>query len=213
MKREAKNRAARGIWMVFLQTSVFVALSMVLVRPGPAAADEAVRKPSREQLARLDYLEPYIRYFTSLSYGPNDARVSADYIRALILTESGGHLRARSRKGARGLTQIIPSTARWAAAHLARDDYDYLYVDEGLFENFDADDLYNPAINILLACYLNATYNDRFGGRTELVAAAWNAGPGAVTRHGNNPPPYPETRVLISRVLGYMDFFQAISVP
>jgi len=177
--------------------------------PRPGVSVEAKRRPSSQQLNRLDRLEPLIRYFSSLSYGPDDARVNGDYIRALILTESGANIRARSRKGARGLTQIMPSTARWAVAHLARENYDYLYVDEDVFKDFVADDLYHPGLNVLLACYLNATYNQRFDGQVELMAAAWNAGPGAVRRYGNQPPPYPETLTLIRRVLGYIDFFTA----
>ena len=196
--------AALVVAAVFVSTTALVGASPQAKAPS--------NDPARRELARLEHFEPYIRYFTSLAYGKADSRVSPAYIRALILTESGGDERARSRKGARGLTQIMPSTARLVLSKLTKDDYDYLYVDESSFGDFVTDDLYDPALNILMACYLTATYNDRYQGRMELVAAAWNAGPSAVARYGNRPPPYRETRIHLDRVLGYMDFFEPVSV-
>ncbi len=196
--------------VALLVAAILVAAPFV----SPAAQrDEApTTEPTRGQLDRLEHVEPYIRYFTSLAYGKADSRVSAAYIRALILAESGGNEGARSRKGAHGLTQIMPATARSVLAKLAKDDYDYLYIDESRFADFETGDLHDPALNILIACYLTATYNDRYQGRTELVAAAWNAGPSAVARYGNRPPPYRETRIHLDRVLGYMDFFEPVTV-
>lgn len=181
-----------------LSTGVPVASAFSTVHPD--------LRPSRDQMERLTHLEPYIRYFTSLAYGPNDARVSPEYIRALILTESSGHVTARSAKGARGLTQIIPSTARTALRKLASTDYDFLYVDENVFEEFHAEDLYDPALNILIACYLSATYHGWYEGSTDLVVSAWNAGPGAVARYGNEVPPYAETRGMIRRLKSLMSY-------
>ncbi len=202
-----------------------VSLVMLLAASPGSAAPEALpeaaqvgvatapmMRPSASQLKRLYHLEPYIRYFTSLAYGPDNARISADYIRALILTESAGDKWAKSHKGARGLTQIIPSTARAVASKLDRSGYDYLYVDEAVFEHLAGEDLYDPALNILIACYLSATYHLRFDGRTDLVASAWNAGPGAVARYGNEPPPYPETRQMISRVQGYLHYLEKVAI-
>jgi len=165
-------------------------------------------KPSQAQLSRLSQLEPYIRYFTSLSYGPAEAKVSPDYIRALILTESGGDTWARSSLGARGLTQIIRSTAQHVAEDLAEGDYDYLYIDEAVLEEIEPDDLHDPALNILLACYLNANYHHRYDGRRDLMISAWNAGPGAVRRYGNQPPPFPETQATIFKVESYLSYLE-----
>lgn len=166
----------------------------------------AHQRPSQMQLDRLQRLEPYVRYFSSLTY--DGARVTPDYIRALILTESGGDRWAISGKGARGLTQIIPSTARYVAKDLLDVGYDFHYIDEQVLEAFDADDLFDPAINILMACYLSATYHAKYEGSTELVVSAWNAGPGAVRRYGNKPPPYPETQAMIARLTGYISFLE-----
>jgi soluble lytic murein transglycosylase-like protein len=176
-----------------------------------ADATEAWR-PSPAQLQRLAELEPYIRYFTSVTYEGTAASISSAYIRALILTESGGDSAARSRFGARGVTQILPSTARKVLELLASMDRDFHYIDESVFQSFKPDDLHDPALNILIACYLTATYHAMYEGRTDLVISAWNAGPGAVARYGNSPPPFPETRHLIRRVETTIDYLDKIEV-
>jgi soluble lytic murein transglycosylase-like protein len=190
-----------------------LAVALLLAPAATVLAERDALRPTRAQLARLYHLEPYIKYFAALSYGDGtDDKVSADYIRALILSESAGDKWAHSVKGARGLTQIMPATGRAATASLARADFDYRYVDERNFSAFNADHLYDPALNILIACYLNSEYRRQFGGRVDLMAAAWNAGPDAVVRHRNSAPPYRETREFIGRVMGYLRYFQSQSV-
>ena len=168
----------------------------------------AERAPTQAQLARLSAFDQQIDYFTSLGYGPNGARIPASYVRALALAESDADPRARSHKGARGLTQIMPVTGRKAAFELAASGVDYRFVDESQLKNFKSDYLYDPAINLLICAYLSATYSQKFGGRTDLVASAWNAGVHSVERYGKRPPPYRETRQLLGRVHDYMTYFQ-----
>ena len=175
------------------------------VSPAPAAERW---RPNPQQLKRLQDLEPYISYFTSLTYGGEKANISRAYIRALILIESGGDTTARSPFGARGVTQILPATARSVLSQLAGLRRDFRFIDEKVFTRFQAEDLHDPALNILIACYLNATYHAMYDGRTDLVIAAWNAGPGAVARYHNRPPPFAETRDLIARLehmIEYLD--------
>jgi len=107
----------------------------------------------------------------------------------------------------------MPETGRIAARSLYESGIDFQYVDERRLKNLRAEDLYDPAINILIACYLSASYLDQFLGRHDLVVSAWNAGPGAVTAHGNRPPPYAETHQLMARVRGYMTYFDTGSAP
>ena len=177
-----------------------------LLVPSAAFAGGWNSEPTVRQIERLVLAEPYIRYFTSLEYGPRADSVPAEYIRALILTESGGNADARSGRGARGLTQIIPRTGAAVVEGILDDGYDYLYVDEAALEQFEAEDLHDPALNILIACRLSARYFARWHGSTDHVVAAWNAGPTAVAVNGNQPPPYRETRDLISRVKTYMRY-------
>jgi len=188
------------------------ALAALLFAAPPTAIARDHWKPTPEQLAQLDELEPYVAYFTSLGYGPDQARVPEAFIRALILTESGADATATSPRGARGLTQIVPSTAKRALTELTDVYSDFDYVDEKNFDKFTADDLHDPALNLLIACHLTANYYAMYKGRTDLVVSAWNAGPGAVAKYGNRPPPFPETRKLIERVRRAMDYLDGVQV-
>lgn len=173
--------------------------------PEPSGAEPAVRVPSQVELARLRELDPYVTYFSSLSY--DGATVSGDFIRALILAESSGDARATSPSGALGLTQILPATARKAAERLASSGFDFLHVDERWLADLAPVRLYDSALNILIASFLSATYGERFDGRFDLMAAAWHLGPDALERDRSAAVEREQTRVLVGRVLGYLEYF------
>ena len=99
-------------------------------------------------------------------------------VRALIQVESGYRPRARSRKGAMGLMQLMPSTAR---------EYNVRHP-------------FEPKANIEAGIKHLKTLIDRFGDDVGLALAAYNAGPGAVEKF-NGIPPYRETRSYVSRIL------------
>jgi soluble lytic murein transglycosylase-like protein len=100
-------------------------------------------------------------------------------LRALVRQESGFDPAARSGAGATGLTQLMPGTA----ASLGVDPTDPAQALDGG------------------ARYLRQQL-DRFGGDERLALAAYNAGPGAVARHGGVPP-YAETQRYVEKVLGF----------
>ena len=100
-------------------------------------------------------------------------------VRAVIQAESGYNRRALSNKGAIGLMQLMPATAR------------YLRVG----------DPWNADENVRGGTKYLRQLLDRFAGKVELAVAAYNAGPGAVERH-RGIPPYRETREYVRRVLG-----------
>lgn len=102
--------------------------------------------------------------------------VDAKLVRALIQVESGYQQRARSRRGAMGLMQLMPATAR-----------QYAVVDP-----------YDPASNIEAGITHLKSLLERFP--LSLALAAYNAGEAAVQRFGGVPP-YPETRDYVSRIL------------
>ena len=102
--------------------------------------------------------------------------VSARLLRAVIRVESNFEHRARSRKGAMGLMQLMPPTARQYAVN----------------------NPYDPAANIEAGARHLRMLLDRFD--LSLALAAYNAGEGAVRRFGGMPP-YPETRDYVRRIL------------
>jgi soluble lytic murein transglycosylase-like protein len=102
--------------------------------------------------------------------------VSAELVRAVIRVESGYQQRARSRKGAMGLMQLMPETAR----------------------RFSVADPYDPRQNIEGGIRYLKTLLDRFPLR--LALAAYNAGEAAIDRFSGIPP-YAETRDYVARIL------------
>ena len=105
-------------------------------------------------------------------------QLDPDLLLAVAQAESGFRPDAVSPRGARGLMQLMPGTAR-RLGHT--DAFD-------LEANADAG-----------ARYLKEQL-DRLGGNVALALAAYNAGPGAVLRY-RGIPPYQETRAFVSRVL------------
>lgn len=162
--------------------------------------------PTSTVQRRLDRYESLIRYFTGLSFTRSGVTVNAAFVRALISAESAGVPTAVSDKGAVGLMQILPSTARRAARVLYETGYDFQYVDEARLRSLTAEDLKTPAINLLVGCYLLDRYNRRYGNDLAKTVGAWNAGPRAVELHGGAPP-YGETLELIGRVNAYYVYY------
>ncbi len=110
----------------------------------------------------------------------NRYAVDPDLVRAVIKAESDFNTAARSSKGAQGLMQLMPDTAR---LHKISNVYDP-------DENIDGGVRH---LRLLL---------DRYQGDLRLTLAGYNAGVQAVEKYGGVPP-YPETREYIRRVLDY----------
>jgi len=106
-------------------------------------------------------------------------------VKAVIRAESGFRQEAVSRAGAIGLMQLMPGTAR------------ALGVDPS-----------DAAQNIDGGVRYLKQQIDRFGS-VENALAAYNAGPGSVTRYGGVPP-YAETQRYVANVLSYMDSYSEV---
>jgi soluble lytic murein transglycosylase-like protein len=104
--------------------------------------------------------------------------VDADLIMAIIMAESQFNPKAKSKRGARGLMQLMPVTA----------------------DALDVNDVFNPSENVNAGTRHFRWLLDRFEGNLKLALAAYNAGEQNVLRY-NGIPPYPETRAYIVRVL------------
>ncbi|HMK73037.1 MAG TPA: lytic transglycosylase domain-containing protein [Myxococcaceae bacterium] len=129
------------------------------------------------------------------------ARAAAKYniplplVRAVMHAESNFDRFAVSPKGASGLMQLMPGTAR---AMYVRDIFDVQQNIEGGVR------------------YLRILANE-FGGQMEKMLAAYNAGPEAVRRFEGNIPPYDETQTYVRKVLAlyymYKEQAQAAAAP
>lgn len=130
---------------------------------------------------------PGLSLLTRISQGYGreilQASLQADLSPALILSiiavESRGNPDAESKKGALGLMQLMPETAR----------------------THGVTDLTDPQQSITAGAFIFRDLLDDHGDDPLLALAAYNAGPGAVATH-DGVPPFPETRAYIPRVLG-----------
>ncbi len=104
--------------------------------------------------------------------------VRADLIRAVMQVESGFNPLARSPKGAMGLMQLMPATAK----------------------QYGVKNAFNPVENVRGGVAYLRELLDRYGNNEELALAAYNAGPGAVDKHGQNVPPYRETQSYVAQI-------------
>lgn len=162
---------------------------------------------SADQLLKINRYNHLIDYFADFSYVVPRHKVSADFIRALILAESNANPEAVSNKNALGLGQILLPTAQQAAKKLSQSKTHFRYVDKTRLANLRRTDLFDPAINILITCYLISRYNHKFEGKIELVLSAWNAGEYTPSLSVMKHAPFQETENLIGKVNGYYLFF------
>src|ERR1035441_4904761 len=122
---------------------------------------------------------PSSPYASQILAAAREHNVDPAFIAAVIKVESNGHAYAVSRKGARGLMQLMPATARRLGVRSA----------------------FDPRENIRGGVAYLAELAERFGEtNADLILAAYNAGEHAVEEHGGVPP-YRETRDYVRRVL------------
>lgn len=157
----------------------------------------------RQDIEKLAQFDEYIRYFSGFSYFLPKHKVSADFVRALILAESGANPKAVSEKNARGLGQILFPTGLQAGKELGKSLTFFRHVSKHTLSSLSEEDLFDPAINILLTCYLIAKYNFKFDGRLDLVVSAWNAGENTESLSLGQHAPYRETEDLIGKINAY----------
>jgi Rod binding domain-containing protein len=118
----------------------------------------------------------------------NEYAVDKNLVAAVVAQESAGNQYAVSRAGAKGLMQLMDTTARQM----------------GVTDSFD------PAGNIVGGVKYLRRLLDTFDGNVQLALAAYNAGPGAVDKY-NGIPPYRETREYVASVLTLRKQFENAS--
>jgi len=129
-------------------------------RPGKWLAKSTLYDPMIERAAR-------------------SAAVRPELVRAVIVVESAFNPRALSKRGAQGLMQLRPATAR----------------------RYGVSDAFDPEQNITAGAHYLRDLMARFGNDLELTLAAYNAGEDAVERYGRSIPPFSETRHYVPDVM------------
>ena len=137
-------------------------------RPTSSATSDA--------MSTVSQWDPYIEQ-ASAAYN-----VDPRLIAAVIAQESGGNTNAVSPKGAKGLMQLMDTTAT----------------------EMGVKNVYNPAENIMAGTKYLRQMLDLFNGDETLALASYNAGPSAVNQY-KGIPPFPETQQYVSSVLALRD--------
>jgi soluble lytic murein transglycosylase-like protein len=136
----------------------------------------------RPVLTRLHITAPEFTLNEIIAVAARKHQISPAFVKSIIAAESGFSQAAVSPKGAVGLMQLMPETAR----------------------KFGADPAV-PAQNVDAGAHYLSWLLQRYAGKRDALKraiAAYNAGPGAVERY-RGIPPYRETRTYVTRVLRF----------
>lgn len=136
-----------------------------LRRPRGIFALPVEKRPFHEEIARASM----------------DTGIAVELLHAVIAVESGYRRDAVSPKGASGLMQLLPGTAR----------------------RYGTSRLFDPGANVQAGARYLRDLLRLFGNDIELALAAYNAGENAVLRHGRRIPPYAETRRYVPLVIAH----------
>ncbi len=140
-------------------------------------ASQHFQKRNTEKFTRFD---PLIRQLAA------QYSVDAALVKAVVHTESFFNPQAKSRKGARGLMQLMPQTAAL----------------------YGVSDSYDPEQNLEAGVKHLRYLLDKYPSKLPHALAAYNAGETAVQSY-DGIPPYPETRRYVRKVLDYQTYYRA----
>jgi len=136
--------------------------------------------PPEERAARPEhYLAKSAEFEPLIERAARSQSVRPELVRAVIVVESAFNPRAVSSRGAVGLMQLLPATAR----------------------RYGVADAFDPEQNIKAGVHYLRDLLTRYGNNLELTLAAYNAGEDAVERYGRSIPPFAETQHYVPTVL------------
>ena len=173
-----------------------------LIIEGPATAQELpapdvqVASQARRTVAAIESKPLYRQIQPQLLNVAQNHGVDHRLVKAVAAAESAFDPLAVSHKGAVGLMQIMPATARRYGVQ----------SEPGLPV---ASKLKQPHVNMDVGVRYLADLLRLYPGRLDLVLAAYNAGEGAVARAGHNVPNYRETQTYVQRVLALYQLLQS----
>ena len=157
------------------------------IHPQPDATGTFIPAPKRPDEVSPDHISTtsidrlISRFDDIINEAAGKFGLKPGLIRALIRQESAGNPNAVSDKGAKGLMQLMDSTAAMLGVT----------------------DPFNPAQSIMGGARYLSQLLKRFGGDLVKAIASYNAGPGTVEKY-NGIPPFPETRKYVHNVLSTM---------
>lgn len=149
----------------------------------------------------VKYADEIIKYSEKYDLDPG-------FVCAIINTESRFQTDAESHKGARGLMQLMPATIDWAVENMGIKNFSYATIED-------------PDVNIDIGCWVLNYLSGELDGNLELVAAAYNAGIGNVTKWLGDTKyssdgeyldyiPYAETANYVKKVMSYEKVYKII---
>ncbi len=155
------------------------------VVPEPEAAVEQMEEGAADFRLRFsaDHKPPATRYGELIFAAAKRHEMNPDLVAAVVRAESAFDPNARSHKGARGLMQLMPATAKRYGVRPS--------------------ELFEPERNVEAGVRYLRFLADRFADDLPKVLAGYNAGEGSVDRYGGVPP-YRETQGYVRRVMGYL---------
>jgi len=150
-------------------------------RPHPSAAALHLSGPRvTTSISSVEPIPPAKAYDRIIREAAALYRLDPALIRSVMYAESGFDPSAVSRAGALGLMQLMP----------------------GVAEGLGVEHPFDPRENIMAGARLLRKLLDMHRRDVKLAIASYNAGPGAVARHGGRVPPFRETRTYVKRVTG-----------
>lgn len=149
-----------------------------------------------------------LKYHETVALHAGNHQLDPLLVTAVMRVESSFDPEAVSIKGARGLMQLMPETAAWAAERMGIAEYS----EERLFD---------PELNLAIGIWYLANLRSLFDGDTVLALAAYNGGRANVLRwleeeawsgelETVNDIPFPETRAYVQRVLNTYQWYRRV---
>ena len=165
-----------------VQPLILESLKIHSSHPLPLIAHNNIKKIHKKEVLPQKEVPPFHEIIIAVA---KEHKVDPALIQAIIMAESGNNPKAISKRGAKGLMQLMPNTAR----------------------SLGVKDPFNPEHNIQGGVKYFKKLLDRYDGNISLALAAYNAGSRKVLQY-KGVPPFPATRIYIRKVIKYHRIYQ-----